>query len=137
MRRLALAAAATCLLLTAPAGATSNKPVCPGPAHNGAARCHAHVVTDDKGKPLARPQPQQAALGPADLQSAYGLGPFSSSNGGGRTIAIVDAYHYPTAEADLGTYRRTYGLPPCTKVSGCFRQVDQNGGTNYPAANAN
>jgi subtilase family serine protease len=136
MRRLALAAGATCLLLTAPAWAESNKPVCPGPAHNGAARCHARVITDDKGKPLARPQPQQAALTPADLQSAYGLGPFGSSNGSGRTIAIVDAYHYPTAEADLATYRSTYGLPACTKASGCFRQVDQNGGTNYPAVNA-
>src|SRR5436190_20004422 len=137
MRRLALGAALTCLLLTAPAWAESNKPVCPGPAHNGAARCHAHVVTDAKGKPLARPQPQQAALTPTDLQSAYGLGAFSSSNGSGRTIAIVDAYHYPTAEADLATYKTTYGLPACTKASGCFRQVNQSGGSAYPAANAN
>jgi subtilase family serine protease len=136
MRRLALGAVATWLLLTAPAWAGSNKPVCPGPAHNGAARCHAHVITDDKGRPLAKPQPQQAALTPADLQSAYGLGPFSGSNGSSRTIAIVDAYHYPTAEADLATYRSTYGLPSCTKASGCFRQVDQNGGTNYPAVDA-
>src|SRR5690349_708833 len=117
MRRLALAAAAaTWLLLTAPAWAESNKPVCPGPAHNGAARCHAHVVTDDKGKPLARSQPQQAALNPADLQSAYALTSASRLDGSGRTIAIVDAYHYPTAEADLANYRSTYSLPACSKA---------------------
>jgi subtilase family serine protease len=120
----------------ATAQADSNRPVCPGPAHNGAARCHAHVVTDDKGKPLGRPQPSQAALTPADLQSAYGLGSISGSGGSNRTIAIVDAYHYPTAESDLATYRSTYHLPACPKSNGCFRQVDQNGGTNYPAVDA-
>jgi subtilase family serine protease len=121
---------------SASAQAESNKPVCPGPAHNGVARCHAHVITDAKGKPLARSQPQQA-LTPADLQSAYGLDTGVSANGGkNRTIAIVDAYHYPTAEADLARYRSQYGLPDCTKASGCFRQVDQNGGTSYPAVDA-
>ena len=138
MRRLSLGAATALLLLAAPAWAESNKPVCPGPAHNGAVRCHAHVITDDTGKPLGKPQAPapQAALTPADLQSAYGLAALSVSAGGGRTIAIVDAYHYPTAEADLGVYRSQYGLPPCTKANGCFRQVDQNGGTNYPAVDA-
>jgi subtilase family serine protease len=120
----------------ASAQAESNKPVCPGPAHNGVARCHAHVVTDAKGKPLARPQPQQAALAPADLQAAYGLTSISGSAGSGKTIAIVDAYHYPTAEADLATYRSQYGLPACTTANGCFREVDQNGGTNYPSVDA-
>lgn len=135
MRRLSLGAATALLLLAAPAWAESNKPVCPGPVSKGAVRCHAHVVTDDKGKPLARPRPQQSALTPADLQSAYNLP--SSSGGSGRTIAIVDAYHYPTAEQDLATYRATYNLPACTKASGCFRQVNQNGSTaSYPAVDA-
>jgi subtilase family serine protease len=137
MRRLALGAVATCLLLTAPAWAESNKPVCPGPAHNGAARCHAHVITDDKGKPLAKPTPQQPALTPADLRAAYRLPLFSPpAPGTGGTIAIVDAYHYPTAERDLATYRAQYGLGDCTEASGCFTQVDQTGGTNYPAVDA-
>jgi subtilase family serine protease len=135
MRRLALGAAAL-FLLASPAWADSNKPVCPGPASHGAVRCHAHVVTDDKGKPLAKRQPQQAALTPADLQSAYGLAGLSSSGGAGRTIAIVDAYHYPTADGDLTAYRSQYGLPPCTKASGCFQQVDQNGGAGYPPVDA-
>ena len=122
--------------LTASAQAESNKPVCPGPAHNGVARCHAHVVTDDKGKPLARPQPQQGALTPGDLQAAYGLANISPTGGSGRTIAIVDAYDYPTAEADLATYRSQYHLPACTTANGCFKKVDQNGGTSYPAVDA-
>src|SRR4051794_255503 len=139
MKKLSLAVLAVLVLAAFAAGgaqAESNKPVCPGPAHNGAARCHAHVVTDAKGKPLAKPQPQQAALTPADLQSAYGLASDSATRGGNSTIAIVDAYHYPTAEGDLATYRAQYGLKPCTKANGCFRQVDQDGGANYPAVDA-
>ena len=118
------------------AQAESQRPVCPAPPAKAIARCHAHVVTDDKGKPLGKPQPSQAALTPAQLQSAYGLTAASASAGSTRTIAIVDAYHYPTAEADLATYRSQYGLPACTKANGCFKQVDQNGGTNYPSVDA-
>jgi subtilase family serine protease len=47
----------------------------------------------------------------------------------------VDAYDDPSAEADMATYRTQFGLPACTSSSGCFRKVDQSGGTNYPAAN--
>src|SRR5213078_1332394 len=32
-------------------------------------------------------------------------------------------------------YRAAYGLPACTTANGCFRKIDQNGGTNYPVAN--
>ena len=42
----------------------------------------------------------------------------------GKTVAIVDAYDDPTAEADLGVYRSQYGLPPCTTANGCFRKVE-------------
>src|SRR4051794_403161 len=136
MRRLSLGLATALLLVSAPAQADSNRPVCPGPAAHGAARCHAHVVTDANGKPLARPQPTQGPLTPADLQSAYGLATASASNGAGVTIAIVDAYHYPTAEADLARYRTTYNLGDCTKASGCFRQVAQDGSQNFPAVDA-
>jgi subtilase family serine protease len=74
-----------------------------------------------------------AGYTPCDLQAAYKL-PFASA-GGGQTVAIVDAYDDPNAEADLGVYRATYGLTPCTTANGCFRKVDQNGGTSYPAGN--
>jgi hypothetical protein len=49
-------------------------------------------------------------------------------------VAIVDAYDDPNAQADLNTYRSTYGLSPCE--SGCFSKVNQTGGSTYPAPNA-
>ena len=30
-------------------------------------------------------------------------------------------------------YRSQYGLGACTTANGCFKKVDQNGGTSYPA----
>ena len=104
--------------------------VCAAPTA-GSAACDALVVLDATGKPLATATPN--GYGPADIQSAYGLG---SSSSGGRTVAIVDAYNDPTAESDLAVYRAQYGLPPCTKASGCFRKVNQNGGTKLPQTNS-
>jgi hypothetical protein len=63
-------------------------------------------------------------LGPSQIQSAYKL---AGLNAGGRTVAIVDAYDDPKAESDLGVYRGTYGLPPCTTANGCLRKVNQSG----------
>ena len=75
-----------------------------------------------------------AGLRPVDLRSAYSL---PSSGGSGQTIAIVDAYDDPTAEADLATYRSTFGLPACTTDNGCFRKVSQSGSTSsLPVADA-
>jgi len=73
-----------------------------------------------------------AGFGPADLQAAYKL---PVGRGAGQTIALVDAYDDPTAEADLATYRATYGLPPCTTANGCFRKLNQAGKPGpYPPA---
>ena len=47
--------------------------------------------------------------------------------GAGQTVAIVDAFDDPTAEADLATYRSTFGLSPCTTANGCFRKLNQAG----------
>jgi hypothetical protein len=69
---------------------------------------------------------------PADLRSAYDLP--SESTGSGQTVAIVDAYDDPKAESDLAVYRARYGLPACTTANGCFRKVNQTGGTTYPTA---
>src|SRR5215472_9086977 len=69
--------------------------------------------------------PPPVGLGPADLQSAYGLP--SSTAGSGQTVAIVDAFDDPNAEADLGVYRSTVGLPACTTANGCFSKVNQAG----------
>ncbi|WP_314252895.1 S53 family peptidase [Streptomyces kutzneri] len=70
------------------------------------------------------PRALPAGYGPADIRSAYQLPRFA---GFGRTVAVVVAYHYPTAEADLAQYRRTFGLPPCTTANGCFDQVYASG----------
>jgi subtilase family serine protease len=72
-------------------------------------------------------------LNPSDLQSAYKLP--SSSAGSGQTVAIVDAYNDPNAESDLAAYRSQFGLPACTTANGCFKKVNQNGGTSYPSSN--
>jgi hypothetical protein len=62
---------------------------------------------------------------PAFLQQAYDLTYLSQLDGGGDTVAIVDAYDDPTAEADLATFRSNYGLPACT--TGCFEKVNEEG----------
>jgi hypothetical protein len=73
--------------------------------------------------------------GPADIKSAYALP--GGSAGSGLTVAVVDAFDLPTAEADLAAYRARYGLPACTTANGCFRKVNQNGvAGSYPGANA-
>jgi len=67
---------------------------------------------------------------PCDLQNAYSLP--STSAGFGQTIAIVDAFDDPNAEADMTVYRAQFGLPPCTTANGCFRKVNQSGVQNSP-----
>ncbi|MEV6010986.1 putative Ig domain-containing protein [Streptomyces sp. NPDC051976] len=93
----------------------------------GTAHCLA-VGADDAqgGKGLLAAAP--SGYGPADIQAAYNL----PQGGSGATVAIVDAYDDPNAESDLATYRKQYGLPDCTTANGCFRKVDQRGGTSYP-----
>ena len=99
--------------------------VCPSAAP-AEARCHSLVRVDNLGAPMATSGP--TGYNPADLVSAYNLG----SGGAGQTIAIVDAFDDAKAESDLAVYRNQFGLPPCTTANGCFRKVDQNGGTSYP-----
>ncbi|HYU72779.1 MAG TPA: S53 family peptidase [Ktedonobacteraceae bacterium] len=72
---------------------------------------------------------------PSDLQNAYGLP--SATAGKGQTVAIVDAYDDPNAEADMNIYRSTFHLQACTTRNGCFRKVDQRGGNNSPQADSN
>jgi subtilase family serine protease len=74
-----------------------------------------------------------SGYGPADLVSAYNL---PTSQGAGKLVAIVDAYDDPNVASDLATYRSQFGLPACTTANGCFRKINQNGGTTPPAANS-
>jgi hypothetical protein len=96
----------------------------------GSAACSAirHDLVDANGKPVHSATP--SGYGPADIQSAYVLG-----GGAGQTVAIVDAYNDPTAEADLGVYRSQYGLPACTTANGCFKKVGQTGTSTLPTTN--
>ena len=81
------------------------------------------------------PIPPQAGS-PAYLQQSYDLSYLSQTGGSTQTVAIVDAYDDPNAEADLATYRATYGLPACTAAAGCFRKVNEHGATSpLPTAN--
>ncbi|MEU6240587.1 hypothetical protein [Streptomyces sp. NPDC047024] len=96
-------------------------------AHPGQASCFAQRRTDIKQRlasAVAAATP--SGLSPANLHSAYNL---PSTGGSGLTVAVVDAYNNPNAEADLATYRSTYGLSACTKANGCFKQVSQTGST--------
>jgi subtilase family serine protease len=106
------------------------------PAKAGYAACLALVRTD---RTMTRAQAERpdivpAGYGPSSIQSAYKLSGLSAS---GRTVAIVDAYNDPTAEADLGVYRSQFGLSACTTANGCFKKVSQTGSTTaLPATNA-
>lgn len=95
-----------------------------GPAKIGEARCNAWVRTDVHSGVGSSPQ-NIFGLQPAQLQAAYRLP--SATNGVGKTIAVVDAYDDPNAEADMGVYRSQWGLPACTTANGCFRKVNQFG----------
>ncbi len=91
-----------------------------------APQCYALYRTDvAAAAPGARPlSGTPAGYGPSDLYSAYKLSP---KRGAGQTIGIVDFFDDPNAEADLGVYRSTYGLPACTTANGCFKKVNQYG----------
>jgi len=117
-------------------GNVYHKAVCPGPAGPRTARCHAHVVTDRAGNPVANASRNAtpSGYGPADLRSAYNIP--AGAGSAAMTIAIVDAYGYANAERDLGVYRSQYGLTACTTANGCFKKVNQSGVQgNYPKNN--
>ncbi len=86
--------------------------------------------------PRAAPRSRRLRRGsrPATIKAAYGFST-SATAGAGETIAIVDAYDDPTAEADLGVFSTQFGLPACTTANGCFKKVSQTGSTRYPSAN--
>jgi DNA-binding beta-propeller fold protein YncE len=116
--------------------APTNRPyhVCP-PARGSRASCKAVAIPAgvlDQFRPSFEGSGVLGGYSPADLASAYKL---PSTGGSGQTIAIIDAYDDPKAEADLAVYREHYGLSPCTTANGCFKKVNQKGETkNYPEA---
>ncbi|KUL24484.1 S53 family peptidase [Streptomyces regalis] len=122
---------------------------CATPKHKGDLACNSVRVTGgttafEKQRaakagitPKAGDATTPSGYGPSDLQNAYGLTSAAASNGSGETIAIVDAYDDPNAEADLAKYRSHYGLSACTTANGCFKKVGQTGSTtSLPSADS-
>lgn len=94
----------------------------------------ATVLPDPLMQPFSVASPHatvgyQYGFRPVDLQRAYNV----PTGSGTPTVAVVVAYDNPNAEADLGVYRSQFGLPACTTANGCFRKVNQTGGTTYPS----
>ncbi|MFF0017827.1 peptidase S8 [Streptomyces sp. NPDC005374] len=156
-RRIGSAVAATAALVLAGFGtaihadATTSSKVtwaatpCATPKKTGELACNSLRVTGgttafQKSRgvtPKAADAATPSGYGPTDLRSAYGLTAAASSNGSGETIAIVDAYNDPNAEADLAKYRSYYGLSACTTANGCFKKVSQTGSTtSLPASDS-
>jgi subtilase family serine protease len=100
------------------------------PETTGGPYCHAHGLVDANGHVISNPAP--AGYGPSQLRSAYKI---TTSGSSSTLVAVVSAYNYTTAEADLAIYRAQFGLPACRSSTGCFRKVDQNGGTSFPGPN--
>jgi subtilase family serine protease len=108
---------------------------CGGTVPEGYARCFALMRTDLAGgnssglhtESLAAPP----GYSPSTLRAAYRL---PSTGGTGETVAIVDAYDDPRAQSDLSVYRSRFGLPSCTATNGCFKKVNESGGTVLPTA---
>ncbi len=117
---------------TTPAGTdpVSVRHACAPPIHAGQATCLALVRTDVAAHRGVQALGSPPGLGAIDLQHAYRLP--ASSEGKGRTIAVVDVGDSPKAEADMAIYRAQFGLPPCTTANGCFRKVNEHGGSELP-----
>jgi hypothetical protein len=114
-------------------GDVSSERVC----NKGRIQCHAHIRTFGAERARSPRAVSAAALpagfGPADLQSAYGIDPNKLATTTPPLVAITDAFGYANLELDLGVYRQTYGLPPCTTANGCLKIVNQQGQTtNLP-----
>ncbi|NUP53534.1 MAG: galactose oxidase [Catenulispora sp.] len=124
--------AATAAGATAAASAPVNDvtQVCATPKEKDVYRCFAERFDGSSGaRGLTAVATAPKGLSPSDLVSAYRL---PANGGAGATIAVVDAFDDPNAEADLAVYRQQYGLPALNL--GQFRKVDQRGERgNYPA----
>lgn len=73
--------------------------------------------------------PYPGYLTPQSLHAAYSL-PSETAASSLQTIAVIDAYNDPSAEADLRVYDETFGLLACTSANGCFSKINQEGNTS-------
>jgi hypothetical protein len=85
--------------------------------------------------PIRADDPEEGTDGlrPLDLQSAYFPGELPEAPAAApQTIALVDAYNDPEAEADLAVYDQEFGIEACTEANGCFEKVNQRGERGSP-----
>ena len=104
------------------------KPLCDENVAPGFARCMVRARVDDAGN-LFHTDASPVGLGATDIASAYNL---PKTGGNGKIVVLIDWADDASAESDLAAYRAQYGLPACTTANGCFKKVDQNGGSSYP-----
>jgi subtilase family serine protease len=105
-----LAAAAAAAAAVALALVTAG---CSGPAARPPARHHAAVSAVGAGTPAAGAGVPTGLLTPAQLRTAYDLGPLyrRGITGAGQTIVIVDPFGSPTIGPDLQQFDAAFGLP--------------------------
>jgi hypothetical protein len=119
-RRPARPGAAACLgLKLVPASLTSAQ------LRSDATRQRREAATNARPA-VTNPNPEPGYLTPQALHAAYAL-PSETAASPLQTVAVVDAFDDPTAEADLDVYDKQFGLPACTSANGCFRKVNQSG----------
>ena len=109
----------------------------PTPEHMECQEIVEPAAYDETRAALGKISPQEEGTGklggwsPENLKHAYKL---PEKGGSGETVAIVDAYNYPDAEADLNYYREYYGLhynsteTACSWKNKCFKKINQTGG---------
>jgi subtilase family serine protease len=117
-------AAAECTALRLLTG-TSTEPET-GEQHAAATRARTLVPPAGASAGVESTSPLSGFLTPANLHAAYDL-PTETAVSSGQTVAVIDAFDDPTAEADLGVYDAQFGLPACTEANGCFRKVNESG----------
>ncbi|MBV9858451.1 MAG: S8 family serine peptidase [Streptosporangiaceae bacterium] len=115
------------------AAAPGYRMACP-PARPGQARCYAMWAPQTPvNRAIAAGRTGSAATpagwGAKDIEAAYKLPVARNPH---QTVAVVDAYSTPHLASYLATYRKEYGLPPCTAASGCFREVNEQGTASLP-----
>lgn len=86
----------------------------------------------DRARPLAA-KPQPVSYSPADLASLYRI---PSDLRPTSTVGIVEVGSDPNTVAQMSYFRSTFRLPACTKATGCFREVAQDGSTRLPATDS-
>lgn len=131
--RLLCSAVAACVLLAQPAEWQPRRVFPKASSTRGKKTWEARPPLWTRGRYLVAPNPTTTTgtpyVTPDQMQSIYGV----TLNTYPATIAIVDAYDSPSAEADLNFFSTNYSLPPCTTANGCFTKVNQNGAKVYPA----